>query len=148
MIPRTMTAAYEWARAQPGITSLVGGPGAPRVYIGLPPDSQGLACLQVDQVDAGPAPIDAPIQQALIQFAAWGPQAIRGTPDGFQAAEALGTAVAEAVEALTCGMPMSATAEAMGAEVESGPRWRPAPDTNQARFIVDVRFVIRSVNAA
>lgn len=119
-----------WARAHAGIT-----PKAPGgIYFSVPKGASfPLATLQ--RVAGAPDLGEAPVDQARIQFDAWGTTK--------QDAAALAEAIVNAASGLQDGTVMgSEPAVAKGATVELGPVWLPDQESRRPRYVVDVTFLI------
>lgn len=80
---------------------------------------------------AGPTPLDI----ARITFDCWGSTKAQ--------AASVATVVVDAVEKLSAGTQMGASARTVGAETRLI-LWRPDPATNAKRYVVDADFTVRS----
>lgn len=143
VLPQTFVdaegAVRTWARANADISALVDA----RVFFGVPegvsPGDANWPMLVVRRVGGAPQPDIAPVDRALIQFDCWG-----ATRRSKAQAAALATAVVTAARELTNGTEMGSGVVGQGADVELGPVWSPDPETDQARYVVDVAFYLRA----
>lgn len=143
MLPQTFLdaegAVRTWARAHAGIDAIVDG----RVFFGVPEKTTAGSwpMLVLRRVAGAPEPSIPPIDRAVIQFDCWGAPA-KSLARKAQAAS-LAAAVVTAARELTAGTDMG-DAVGMGADVDLGPVWLPDPETDQARYVVDVAFYLRA----
>lgn len=79
-----------------------------------------------------------PIDEALMQLDVYGEKA----SDRYDVGD-LANALATAVESMASGTPMGDDAVGMGAKVQSGPLWRPHPDSHAPRYVLTVEIGIR-----
>lgn len=142
VLPQTFTdaegAVRTWARANATITAVAEG-----VFFAIPENYGGSwPLLTLARVGGAPELAIAPVDRALIQFDCWGPPSKQEA--GKYLAASLAAAVVTAARQLVNPTSMGTDVAGMGAEVELGPVWSPDPETDQARYVVDVAFYLRA----